>query len=149
MFSFQTPIMQSKSLLAITFILVSIAGFSQSEKLSMDALIKKNLALARDQYTLLESNLPADRMPKSFNMMTEKLETSDTKWWCSGFYPGTLWYIHEYTKDAGIKKAAEGRLAILEKEKHFKGNLRPGLHDVLFFWERLQDYWKSILQNND
>ena len=64
--------MQSKSLLAITFILVSIAGFSQSEKLSMDALIKKNLALARDQYTLLESNLPADRMPKSFNMMTEK-----------------------------------------------------------------------------
>ena len=87
--------MQSKSFLVITFMLTSIVGFSQSEKLSMDALIKRNLALAKEQYTLLESNLPADRMPKSYNMMTEKLETSDTKWWCSGFYPGTLWYIHE------------------------------------------------------
>ena len=98
--------MQPKSLFAITFIFMSIAGFSQSEKLSMDALIKRNLALAKDQYALLESRLPADRMPKSYNMQTEKLETSDTKWWCSGFYPGTLWYIHEYTKDAGTRKAA-------------------------------------------
>ena len=119
--------MSSKSLFAILFLLLSIAGFSQSEKLSMDALIKRNLALAKDQYALLESKLPADRMPKSYNMQTEKLETSDTKWWCSGFYPGTLWYIHEYTKDAGTKKAAEARLAILEKEKHFKGN-----HDLGF-----------------
>jgi hypothetical protein len=119
--------MLSKSLFAVTFMLFSIAGFSQSEKLSMDALIKNNLALAKDQYALLESTLPANRMPKSYNMQTEKLETSDTKWWCSGFYPGTLWYIHEYTKDAGTKKAAEARLAILEKEKHFKGN-----HDLVF-----------------
>ena len=119
--------MPSTSFLAIVFLFLSFAGFSQSEKLSMDALIKRNLALAKDQYALLESTLPADRMPKSYNMQTEKLETSDTKWWCSGFYPGTLWYIHEYTKDAGTRKAAEARLAILEKEKHFTGN-----HDLGF-----------------
>ena len=86
--------MPSTSSLAIVFMFLSFVGFSQSEKLSMDALIKRNLALAKDQYALLESTLPADRMPKSYNMQTEKLETSDTKWWCSGFYPGTLWYIH-------------------------------------------------------
>ena len=82
----------------------------------MDALIKNNLALAKDQYALLESKLPADRMPKSYNMQTEKLETSDTKWWCSGFFPGSLWFIYEYTRDEAIRKEAEQRLAILEKE---------------------------------
>ena len=75
--------MPSTSFLAITFMLLSFAGFSQSGELSMDALIKNNLALAKDQYALLESRLPADRMPKSYSMQTEKLETSDTKWWCS------------------------------------------------------------------
>ena len=57
--------MPSTSFLAIVFLFLSFAGFSQSEKLSMDALIKRNLALAKDQYALLESTLPADRMPKS------------------------------------------------------------------------------------
>ena len=52
---------------------------------------------------------------------------SDTKWWCSGFYPGSLWLIYEYTKDEAIRKEAEKRLAILEKEKHYTGN-----HDLGF-----------------
>ena len=27
----------------------------------------------------------------------------DIKWWCSGFYSGSLWYIYEQTKDETIK----------------------------------------------
>lgn len=119
--------MKSNKTILLLSLLVSTIGYSQPGQIKMEELIQKNLVLARDQYTLLESNLPAARMPKSFSEATQKFETSDTKWWCSGFYPGTLWYIYEYTKDAGIKKAAEARLAILEKEKHFKGN-----HDLGF-----------------
>ena len=35
-----------------------------------------------------------------------KLVTSDYKWWCSGFFPGTLWYLYEYTEDDSIKNLA-------------------------------------------
>jgi unsaturated chondroitin disaccharide hydrolase len=31
-----------------------------------------------------------------------KLITSGAEWWTSGFFPGTLWYIYEYTKDPVI-----------------------------------------------
>lgn len=34
------------------------------------------------------------------------LVTSDYKWWCSGFYPGSLWYVYEYTGDERFKKLA-------------------------------------------
>ena len=35
-----------------------------------------------------------------------KLMTSDHIWWCSGFFPGTLWYLYEYTGDEDLKKMA-------------------------------------------
>ena len=48
-----------------------------------------------------------------------ELITSNTKWWCSGFYPGTLWLIYEGTKDNLIKAEAEKRLSLMEPEKNF------------------------------
>ena len=32
--------------------------------------------------------------------------TSDYKWWCSGFFPGSLWYVYEYTRDENFKALA-------------------------------------------
>jgi hypothetical protein len=66
-------------------------------------------------------------MPRSYDAAKNTLITSDTKWWCSGFYPGSLLYIYEYTKDEEIKKEALKRLGILEKEKYYTGN-----HDLGF-----------------
>ena len=31
---------------------------------------------------------------------------SNYKWWCSGFYPGTLWYVYEYTGNETFKELA-------------------------------------------
>ena len=47
------------------------------------------------QYTNMASTLEKDRVPRSFSK--NRLITSDIYWWCSGFYPGTLWYLYEYT----------------------------------------------------
>ncbi|RPD42609.1 glucuronyl hydrolase [Chitinophaga barathri] len=91
----------------------------------MAGLIDDNMQFAVKQYEVLKNNTPADRMPRSF--ANGKPVTSDTEWWCSGFYPGTLWYLYEYTKDANVKAEAEKRLAILEKEKRYTGN-----HDIGF-----------------
>lgn len=98
-----------------------------STKRKMTQLIDEQFNFADQQYKVLSKNTPKDVMPRTFNAETNKVETSDTKWWCSGFFPGTLLYIYEYTKDAEIKEEALNRLAILEKEKHYTGN-----HDLGF-----------------
>ncbi|MFI5130205.1 MAG: glycoside hydrolase family 88 protein [Chitinophagales bacterium] len=94
---------------------------------SMKELVTENMQLAASQYKLLASITPADSMPRHYDPQKQKSVNSDTKWWCSGFYPGSLWLIYEYTKDEAIRKEAENRLAILEKEKHYTGN-----HDLGF-----------------
>lgn len=50
---------------------------------------------ALSQSVLLEGQLADDEFPRSFT--ADSLVTSSCEWWCSGFFPGTLWYIYEYT----------------------------------------------------
>lgn len=102
-------------------------GQTTSSKNTMSKIIQDNFAFAVKQYQYLKANTPDSVMPRSYVPATGKSVTSDTKWWCSGFYPGTLWYLYAYTKDENIKKEAEQRLAILEKEKYYTGN-----HDLGF-----------------
>ena len=112
--------------LALGFLLLTTNTFAQSSsKQSMSALIEEQMRFASQQYKVLAKNVPANRMPKA--LKDGKVETSDTKWWCSGFFPGSLLYIYEHTKDAEIKAEAQRRLDILEKEKHYTGN-----HDLGF-----------------
>lgn len=105
-------------------------GCSEAPKTSkpdMESMIEENFRHAAAQYKILASKIPTDRMPKYYDPRKDSMITSDTKWWCSGFYPGTLWYIYEQTRDEAIRKEAEARLALLEPEKHFTGN-----HDLGF-----------------
>src|SRR5258706_5828269 len=113
--------------LAIAFCFLSLPGFSQGNKKLMKQLIDDNMKFAAQQYKVLMKNVPPDSMPRSYDAGKNKIITSNTKWWCSGFYPGTLWVIYDATKDPELKKEAESRLAILEKEKTNKGT-----HDLGF-----------------
>ncbi|NRF37878.1 glycoside hydrolase family 88 protein [Pedobacter foliorum] len=120
--------MMKKLLIAVCFLLINNGMLSaQNKSVKMSQLIDDQFKFADQQYKVLAKNVPADVMPKTYYEKTGKVETSDTKWWCSGFFPGTLLYIYEYTKDAEILKEAKARLAILEKEKHYTGN-----HDLGF-----------------
>lgn len=110
------------SLSALLLFLLATA-FAQPK--SMGVLIEEQLSFAAKQYKVLAKNVPADRMPKC--LKNGQVETSDTKWWCSGFFPGSLLYIYEHTKDPEILAEAQRRLDLLEKEKHFTGN-----HDLGF-----------------
>jgi hypothetical protein len=98
-----------------------------TSKPDMKSVIEENFRHAAAQYKILASKTPADRMPQYYDPRKDSMVTSTTKWWCSGFYPGTLWYIFEQTQDEAIRKEAEARLALLEPEKHFTGN-----HDLGF-----------------
>jgi unsaturated chondroitin disaccharide hydrolase len=47
--------------------------------------------------------------------------------WTSGFVPGCLWYLYEYSKDSSIRSAAERWTGKLEPIEYFTGN-----HDIGF-----------------
>ena len=65
-------------------------------------------------------------LPRSINP-DGTLWTSNHKWWCSGFYPGTLWFVYEYTGDEQIKALAQKYQAPLEPIRFRKNH-----HDVGF-----------------
>ena len=94
------------------------------------ALIKtidKNFKDATAQYKVLAKNLPADKFPKTFFPATGKYEFSNSGWWCSGFYPGTLLYLYQQTKDTALYNEAKRILNVLKKEQ-----FNTNTHDLGF-----------------
>lgn len=64
-------------------------------------------------------------LPRSF--INGKMTTSDSRWWTSGFFPGSLWYLYEYSKDEKMLAFAKQYTARVEREKYTTNN-----HDVGF-----------------
>ena len=79
--------------------------------------IEKNFTDAAAQYKVLQQNLPADKFPKTYFPTTNKYEFSNSGWWCSGFYPGTLLLLYQQTKDETLYKEAQRILEVLKKEQ--------------------------------
>ena len=77
----------------IGFLAAGLSVKSQPGGESMRKLIDDNLRFASKQYRLLEKNTPDSLMPRYFDPGKNQLFFSDTKWWCSGFFPGTLLLI--------------------------------------------------------
>ena len=118
----------NKFLLFILGISISLPGFSQQQKPKSELLkiIDNSLLHAVDQYKYLMAHLPADVLPKTY-FHTKKLETSNSSWWTSGFYPGSLLYLYEYSKDTALLNESLRRQKLLEKEQFNKGT-----HDLGF-----------------
>src|SRR5690606_21516328 len=89
--------------------------------------VNKNMHDAIAQYKTLTARVPAGVLPRTINKANDSLITAKSNSWISGFYPGTLLYLYEYSQDADLLKEAENRLQLLEKEKNNKGT-----HDLGF-----------------
>jgi len=89
--------------------------------------IQKNFKDADAQYKVLVKNLPADSFPKTYYPEEHKYGFSNSSWWCSGFYPGTLLNLYQQTKDEMLHKEALRILEMLNKEQFNKGT-----HDLGF-----------------
>ncbi len=115
------------SLLGGLFLFPSCSSNSQGQQSQMDTLIHDQLTLAVKQYKDLMTHIPEGKMPRTFDSSKNKLITSDKKWWTVGFYPGTLWYLYEYSKDSTLKNEAEKEMKLIESNKN-----NTGTHDVGF-----------------
>ena len=93
----------------------------------MSALISQNFAFADSQYSYLMKQVLPDKMPQSFDAINNQLLSREITWWCSGFYPGSLLYIYEQTKDEKIKTEALRALKVIESNQTYTGN-----HDLGF-----------------
>ena len=90
-------------------------------------LIDTVLTQTVSQYTQLAKTAEKypNKLPKTFQ--NDSVVMADAAWWTSGFFPGTLWYIYEASKDGKIKVLAEQFSARTEGQKYTINN-----HDVGF-----------------
>lgn len=84
----------------------------------MEAVIERGLETATRQALLMAQSLEntPGLLPKSIDK--GKLETSDYSWWCSGFFPGELWYLYENNPTDSLKKYAQMYTARVEEAQH-------------------------------
>jgi len=110
-------------ILPALFILVSC---TQEEPITR--VINESLDFSVKQYSLMTSVMKdkEGQLPRTIDS-DGKLRTENSRWWTSGFYPGCLWYLYEYSKDQKIKDDAMMMTARVEQEKYTTNN-----HDVGF-----------------
>lgn len=89
---------------------------------------KESLDFAAQQSLLMAESLKDQptRLPKTINRNGE-LETCNSAWWVSGFFPGVLWYLYEYNEDESLKAWAENYTDRVKQEQYTTDN-----HDVGF-----------------
>ncbi|MGL5562777.1 MAG: glycoside hydrolase family 88 protein [Tannerellaceae bacterium] len=104
------------------------ADATKIASMQMSEVISLGLDRAKEQSILMAEALKdkPGRLPKSTDK-EGKLSTSDSRWWCSGFFPGVLWYVYEGTNDPELKEWARMYTARIEREKYTTNN-----HDVGF-----------------
>jgi len=116
----------------IRFTLIALAVLiligSCTTKRPIDKVIDESLAFSVQQYNLMTSVMKdkPDQLPRTLDD-NGNLKTADSRWWTSGFYPGTLWYLSEYSNDPKIKEDAVSMTSRVEREKYTTNN-----HDVGF-----------------
>ena len=91
----------------------------------MSKLTERVFARAEAQFTAMDAALPANRMPVTF----EDGEFKDGKLngWTSGFFPGCLWLVYEYSGNEKFRGMAERQTAKLDSIVSMKTH-----HDIGF-----------------
>jgi unsaturated chondroitin disaccharide hydrolase len=115
-------------------LLLVLAGCSGGKNLNSPAVTKdellekipENFAFAAAQYERLLVRVQNDpKLPRTFE--NGKLVTVTPEDWTSGFFPGSLWFLYEYTNDPKWLAAATNYTERLDRIKNFRGH-----HDVGF-----------------
>ena len=108
-------------------LLISLIIVGQVKAQSLKKVIDKAFENAEQQSLLMAKKYQDQqgRLPKSFE--GGKDTSSDSRWWCSGFFPGSLWYLYENSKKQQLLDYAKMYTDRVEREKYTTDN-----HDVGF-----------------
>ncbi|MBN2613617.1 MAG: glycoside hydrolase family 88 protein [Bacteroidales bacterium] len=95
---------------------------------SLEEIIISSLDTALVQYRQMAEYLidKPGLLPRSYSKKGEFI-TCNSDWWVSGFFPGSLWYLYEYSNDDELKQLAEEFTRRVEDQQYTTNN-----HDVGF-----------------
>lgn len=114
-----------KKIISLISLLAVLFSCSES-KTEMQKTVEKGLDRATVVSLEMAKSLENNRLlPKTFEK--GELVTSDSKWWCSGFFPGVLWYLYENNPSEELKKYAIDYTNRVEDQKYTTDN-----HDIGF-----------------
>ncbi|MCX6307493.1 MAG: hypothetical protein NTY32_01235, partial [Bacteroidia bacterium] len=89
-------------ILFLQFVLCS--SKEQNVGKELDRVLNISMQQALDMYHVIKDQ--AGKLPRSANTEGE-LVCSNDKWWTSGFFPGTLWYLYHYAPSESLRGYAE------------------------------------------
>src|SRR5690554_6534178 len=91
-------------------------------KVNMQQTIEIGLERATVLSIAMAKSLENDStlLPKTFE--NGELVTSDSKWWCSGFFPGMLWYLYENNPTEELRTYAIEYTNRVEDQKYMTNN---------------------------
>jgi unsaturated chondroitin disaccharide hydrolase len=115
-------------LLAVTFFPASKTCAQQAEKEPVKKVIKEALGFSVQQSLLMAQSLKGRQgeLPRTTDRYGN-LQICRSDWWVSGFFPGMLWYLYEYTGSEELKKWAHEYSLRVEDQQYTTNN-----HDVGF-----------------
>lgn len=112
---------------AVFLCLQYITAKAESPNLSLKTIDKSlNKSVIQAEFMANELQKTPGQLPRTADKHG-KLITSGAEWWTSGFYPGELWYLYEYTKSDKILQLATEYTELLESQKWATDN-----HDIGF-----------------
>ncbi len=120
--------MTSRNILLLFIVLFAFGSCKQQPKDSSEfspEKAKETLDFAIQQYKGMIPKVPEGVLPSSF--IDGEFKTTGINGWVSGFYPGSLWYLYEYSNDESLKAEAEKKTWLLEPIKN-----NTGTHDLGF-----------------
>ena len=114
---------------SIIFTILVAAGFSTNEQ-NVD--VAKVFSDAEQQTRLMLQNIPSAKKGNPDLVSPRTLENGELKLvasrdWTSGFFPGQLWFLYEFTGKDEWKQQARDLTANIEREK-----TNAGTHDMGF-----------------
>lgn len=83
---------------------ILMLGIVCSGEETMSQLTERVFERAAAQLKRLDAKCPSDKIPYTFD--NNKVEYKTLSGWTSGFFPGSLWYVYEYTKDEAFRQMA-------------------------------------------
>ena len=113
-----------KILLVLVVALGAITSKIEAKE-SMTSLAARVMSVAVEHCKNMDKALEPGRSPRYYG--GGEFADKDIKWWCSGFYPGTMWYLYECTGDEQIRALAEKHTEQLESLQWYDKN-----HDIGF-----------------
>ncbi|MFP4366689.1 MAG: glucuronyl hydrolase [Bacteroidales bacterium] len=102
------------------FLFAFIVLHSCNQDETMNEMIERSLDVAGHQAVAMAEYLDdkEGRLPRNYNPEEDEIVTSGSQWWCSGFFPGVLWYVYDHTGDISHQSWAEKYTARVEEEKY-------------------------------